>query len=292
VKYPAILVFLLVLTSCSTVYFSTIDHLEKEPYTNHVSKYEVSVGEWITYIVVTSFTQRDTAIYLSDHLDQINSKLPELKIPGWSNYVVSAFLRKDGKMVIKKVFDHCTGNHLGIYIPESAWDSIAKFNLYDAPVVAITYEQALDYIQYKQHYINSCHLNTKRNTHPYECLLPTRGEYDSIQSEMDSLNDRGCNLFNYKNSFCFDCPTGKKFKNHPVLSKTGIQPTYVYGYFPNDFGLFNFKGNVAEMTSEKGIAKGGSCIHYASEASIGESQAYSKPELWLGFRVWFKANPK
>ena len=36
----------------------------------------------------------------------------------------------------------------------------------------------------------------------------------------------------------------------------------------------------------KGMAIGGSCMQYASEAFDGRRQAYSGSSPWLGFRVW------
>ena len=48
--------------------------------------------------------------------------------------------------------------------------------------------------------------------------------------------------------------------------------------------LFNMVGNVAEMTSIKGIAKGGSWAHPLEECKIKNTIRYDKPEAWLGFR--------
>ncbi len=44
-------------------------------------------------------------------------------------------------------------------------------------------------------------------------------------------------------------------------------------------------GNAAEMTSEKGIAKGGSYLQLAKECSPASVQKYDKPEKWLGLRL-------
>ena len=81
---------------------------------------------------------------------------------------------------------------------------------------------------------------------------------------MDSLNSKGCILFNYRNAWCDQCPNMEKFKNHPVFKKIGSEAIHVWSFFPNNFKLYNVKGNVAEMTSVKGIAKGGSYFHPTS----------------------------
>lgn len=53
---------------------------------------------------------------------------------------------------------------------------------------------------------------------------------------------------------------------------------------PNNFGLLHTIGNVAEMTAEKGIAKGGSWCHSLEESKIEANILYDKPTKWLGFR--------
>lgn len=286
------ILIILILTSCSKIYFNTTDNLAWATNTKKISVCEVSIQDWITYIVSTSFSEKDDNIYLSDHLEKISSKLPELTLEGWSNYVFKAFLRKEKQMVSQEVYDHCKHTFQKIYIPRAAWDSIKKFRLLDLPVVGINYDQAMKYVAYKENISNACDLYLKKskNKYRYECFLPTPEQFDSFQTLLDSFHR--CPYFNFKNSFCEDCPGTVKYKNHPVIKNIGKQPTYVDAYFRNYYGVYNFKGNVAEMTSVKGISKGGSCFHYASEAFAGKSQSYSKPEIWLGFRVWYRVFPK
>ncbi len=52
----------------------------------------------------------------------------------------------------------------------------------------------------------------------------------------------------------------------------------------SDYSLYELIGNVAEMTSTKGIAKGGSWFHSLEESKITNHQTYDNPTLWLGFR--------
>jgi len=282
---------ILILTSCATTRFDTRNELTQGINSNYIAIDEVSVGDWITYIVTTSFTADYKTIKLGDHLDKIQSKLPVLKPGGWSHYTINAFLRNSQKNVSVDFYNDCKGHIIKIEVAKTAWDSIRKYQLLDLPIAGITYEQARHYIGYKQYLSNSCALKAK-DQYRYECFLPTPEEFASAQTAMDSLNNQGCNLFNYKNSFCADCPNGKKLKNHPVFNRTGTEPTYVWAYFPDPFGVKNFKGNVAEMTSIKGIAEGGSCMHYAFEAFNGRRQEYLGSATWLGLRVWYKKIPK
>ncbi len=59
-------------------------------------------------------------------------------------------------------------------------------------------------------------------------------------------------------------------------------------YFPNDIGLYDVVGNVAEMTSEKGKACGGSWNHKPEESTIKSVNLYSGPDSAIGFRVFME----
>ncbi|HET6224738.1 MAG TPA: hypothetical protein VFF27_00570 [Bacteroidia bacterium] len=63
------------------------------------------------------------------------------------------------------------------------------------------------------------------------------------------------------------------------------------GFFTN-YTSINIQGNVAEMTSVKGIAKGGSYSQYAKDSYSGAINNYTKPEFWLGFRCVVVKRPK
>jgi len=59
-------------------------------------------------------------------------------------------------------------------------------------------------------------------------------------------------------------------------------------YFPNDIGLYDVVGNVAEMTSEKGKACGGSWNHPPEESTIKSVNLYQGPDAAIGFRVFME----
>ena len=253
---------------------------------SYIATQEVSVGDWMVYIMSTSFTNGKQPIKLGDHYDKIRSKLPALEPGRWDNYTINVFLRKSEENVSVHFSNDCKDPVLTVSVPETAWDSIRKYQLMGLPIVGITYEQALAYVAYKQDVWNSC-LKAK-DTFRYEGFLPTPEQFKIVQTTMDSINSLECNMYNYVNSLCADCPNGKKFLQDPIFSRTGKEPTYVWSYYPDPFGLKNFKGNAAEMTSVKGIAMGGSCMHYASETMNGSRQRYYGSAGWLGFRVWYR----
>ena len=62
-----------------------------------------------------------------------------------------------------------------------------------------------------------------------------------------------------------------------------LGPVEVDNYFPNEYGLFNMSGNVAEMVVEKDIVKGGHWFGNAEELTIIANGAY-KQSPYIGFR--------
>ena len=83
------------------------------------------------------------------------------------------------------------------------------------------------------------------------------------------------------------------FKNNPYASNTASElndasmiTEPVKFYFPNDFGLYNICGNVAEMVQEKGIAKGGSWRSPGGDVQVKSRVHFSKPTRDIGFRFF------
>lgn len=278
---------LLICTSCVSTKFETRSEIVQATNLSYMASYEVSVGDWLVYMASTSFKEEYKEVHLADHYDAIFSKLPALTEGRWDHFVINAFLRKSQDNVSVRLDNDCKDHIIKVIVAKTAWDSIQEYRMMDLPIVGITFEQAMDYLAYKQALVNSCGLKSKDNFR-YECFLPSPEQFAIVQTTMDTTNLQGCNMFNYVNSLCADCPNSEKYLQHPVLSRMGREPTYVNAYFPDPFGLYNIKGNVAEMTSEKGVAMGGSCIHYALEAFDGRKQAYVGSAPWLGFRIWYR----
>lgn len=60
--------------------------------------------------------------------------------------------------------------------------------------------------------------------------------------------------------------------------------------FPNDYGLYNMCGNVAEMTAEKGVAMGGSWNSPGFDIRVYSESRYEKPNPEVGFRPVLAVN--
>ena len=64
-------------------------------------------------------------------------------------------------------------------------------------------------------------------------------------------------------------------------------PAYIYQGPPNDFGLYQMLGNVAELVQEKGITKGGSYRDALVDCRIKARGNYRGPLPYVGFRAVF-----
>lgn len=97
-------------------------------------------------------------------------------------------------------------------------------------------------------------------------------------------NNKGCYLGNFKT-----LDNEKPCMPERMTSGDGwMMMGPVETYFPNDIGLYDVVGNVAEMTNEKGKACGGSWNHPAEESTIKSINVYNGPDSAIGFRVFME----
>lgn len=171
----------------------------------------------------------------------------------------------------------------------------AVFNTY--PVVGITYQNAVDFCKwrtfaaniadyFREHNIRdwNAHINDSFPIR-YYYRLPTANEWEMIATG---------NMNKEKFPYGYDSTYRKEKKEfrevfnciYPTPSKAtqGFYTTPGKSYFCNSSGVYNMIGNVAEMVSDEGIAKGGSFVDTLDNCKISSKQCYKKPERWLGFR--------
>jgi formylglycine-generating enzyme len=114
---------------------------------------------------------------------------------------------------------------------------------------------------------------------------------DSMSNEIRKYRKNGQDLFQTKELFLSALQKAKQGKTgQKVEIPCSVR---VRSFYPNGNGLYNMIGNVAEMTTYQGIAKGGSWFHTLSESKIKSNIIYQEPEAWLGFRnvcTWVKVN--
>ena len=100
-------------------------------------------------------------------------------------------------------------------------------------------------------------------------------------------NRRNCFLGNFKApDDCQPCVTS-------MIGKDGWSMMGSAGsYFPNDMGLYDVVGNVAEMIDEDGKACGGSWNHSPEESTIKSVSTYTGPDATVGFRIFMEVIEK
>ncbi|MEO6584503.1 MAG: SUMF1/EgtB/PvdO family nonheme iron enzyme [Ferruginibacter sp.] len=115
------------------------------------------------------------------------------------------------------------------------------------PVVGVSWKQATAFCEWRTHYMNAW-LEGKKRTPESDFRLPTEAEWEYAARGGRSQspypwggpylrNKKGCLLANFK--------PGRG--NYP--EDGGFYTVRADAYWPNDFGLYNMAGNVAEWTS-------------------------------------------
>ena len=115
------------------------------------------------------------------------------------------------------------------------------------PVVGVSWKQATAFCEWRTHYLNSFLEGKKRNAES-DFRLPTEAQWEYAARGGRSQasypwggyylrNKKGCLLANFK--------PGRG--NYP--EDGGLYTVRADAYWPNDFGLYNMAGNVAEWTS-------------------------------------------
>lgn len=115
------------------------------------------------------------------------------------------------------------------------------------PVVGVSWKQATAFCEWRTHYLNA-YLEGKKRTAESDFRLPTEAQWEYAARGGRSQspypwggpylrNRKGCLLANFK--------PGRG--NYP--EDGGLYTVRADAYWPNDFGLYNMAGNVAEWTS-------------------------------------------
>ncbi len=138
------------------------------------------------------------------------------------------------------------------------------------PVVGMSYEQAYEYCIWRTN-MENYKLRLKYSKFEYEIIihyrLPTPEEFVAVaQNEIADKSIRS--VYQHLSS---------QRPQHQMTDAVKAAPL-------NRKGLYGIYGNVAEMTSHKGVAKGGSFHHKITECLYENTQTYQSPQCWLGFR--------
>ena len=149
------------------------------------------------------------------------------------------------------------------------------------PVVGISYEQVTAFCEWRTTAFNNV------NKLQVRYRLPTMEEWNKIAFCGDE-GFAGCLSSTFSAKTQTNMPYFQFNFWQGGVGMSGadgfIMVCPVDSYAPNQNGLYNLSGNVAEMVAEQGKALGGSWRHGAEFAQKGEVLKYSEPTAWLGFR--------
>lgn len=166
------------------------------------------------------------------------------------------------------------------------------------PLVGITKAQAESFCAWRSKIVNEGYRKMPAKgifkTHEVEITyrLPTEKEWNLIAQG----NNQDVHGFApLKNKYKRTYPTARANCKAPQATASAALAThYIFVNPPNEQGVYNMIGNVAEMVQEEGIAKGGSWTHTLEASAIAARQTYTNPTAWLGFRcvATIKLTPK
>jgi sulfatase modifying factor 1 len=148
------------------------------------------------------------------------------------------------------------------------------------PVVGVSYEQAQSYALWRTEKTNEALAKAGINE-LITFRLPKKQEWEDLAAK--EINAHFVHKYQKQ-----------KAKNIEVANFWTVinSNSYFYmitapvdAFFPNSFGLYNMRGNVAEMVQEKGLAKGGSWLDREIESPVTKDFESDKPKCWLGFRL-------
>ena len=245
----------------------------------NASIYETTIGEYIAFMYDLKKNPPSDFTY-------------ELSIPD------TAKMAPAERIIFSKFFvanDPCTEHYevfknkpsLGTKIPCSIIKDKKLSTYLTLPITGVSFKQVQRFCLWLSDKMN----NELCKDLPYEMIirLPKPLEWEQmavggLNDEMrpnnciDSLNEKKCMLLNYR-SKKEGCSSIEE-----MVKKYGDNVSPVEAYYPDVNGVYNLFGNVAEMTNEQGVCKGGSYVHSAKACSATNQLHYLNPEPWLGFR--------
>ncbi len=156
-----------------------------------------------------------------------------------------------------------------------------------APMVGVSYDQAVKFAAWRteafKKELDSMDERDRADfPKKFEFRLPTPAEWSRMRfmtQEKGMLKQVDKIASAYEKEF-------KTSKNDVLNSSSKVHD--VFSAMDQKLGLFGLHDNVAEMTSEQGIAMGGSWMNKSAQADFTKKSEYSAPQAWLGFRCIFE----
>lgn len=233
-----IMILFIFITSMSIDKQDNTEEFVKFNETLLVDKYEVSNEDWKNYLI---WLQNE----YGKKSNEYKNALPDTLV--WRDPLAY------NEPYVKYYFSHPT------------------YNRY--PVVGISYEQAIDY----------CNWRTERNKENeyLKFRLPTKAEWLEIANI--GLSKKYQRKLIKKKLECQKTINGRIIFGNFNCDIAAITAP-VDAYYPNEIGVYNLVGNIAEIISEKGIAMGGHYQEKLEDFTLDKEYHYDSPTDWLGLR--------
>lgn len=170
------------------------------------------------------------------------------------------------------------------------------------PLVNVSYEAANLFCAFIQDA-----LHQKFPMYNFSCSLPSKEQLmkaaaqsefsvyawgnNTLQNEVGAYK---CNFMHIGSENIHRNEENKLVVQLPVLSYSfdySDVTAPVKSYWPNQFGVYNLNGNVAEMITEKGIALGGSWRDTGYDVRSSSETTYKEPSPSIGFRMVLTFEP-
>ena len=176
--------------------------------------------------------------------------------------------------------------------PGMTMDEISRSFLEDEsfalmPAVGISYEQAQRFCdwrtaKFKEELSKMDPEERARFPKDFKFRLPTAKEWARIRfMQQDKRMLKRIEKTSANNLKVY------KIKKNKLLNNN-LRISHIYQTQDPKLGMFNLFDNVAEMTSEKGVAMGGSWALANEGNRFDRKFNYAVPESWLGFRCLFE----
>jgi formylglycine-generating enzyme required for sulfatase activity len=239
---------------------------------------EVTLGDWFAYVYARHEDIRDFELTMT--LGPTRDKLPQPLRDTYDRMMEQLELNLFGSKTLLT-----TNSQQEIHLPAGSTKITTDLTY---PVTGVSFDQVQEYLKWREELmaldkaVASAGLRVKaRLITPMEWnKISRKGGIKEGYSYPDSVTSRGCLLMHVRPKSICDSQTSLKDK----LGKCSLP---VGTFAADENGLLDLYGNAAEMTSIKGLSKGGSFMHWASEG-YGRTLTYSGPEEWVGFRVVFE----
>lgn len=157
------------------------------------------------------------------------------------------------------------------------------------PAVNLSYEAAVKYCSWLTEEYNK---HPKRKFKKVLFKLPTESEWELAAQAGNSQSNYPWKEEGYTNMdgniLCnFNLQKESTDTSSNALNSDAYITAPVNTYWPNNFGIYNMSGNVAEMLEEKGTTKGGSWIDGPEAIKIKSKAKFDgKGKPYIGFRYF------